>query len=27
MHGLDGATPAAMYPKANVYTAGISFLW
>ena len=28
MHGLDnGATPSAMYPKANVFTAGISILW
>ena len=28
MHGLDGgATPSAMYPKANVFTAGVSILW
>ena len=27
MHGLDGKTSSAMYPKANVYTVGISFLW
>jgi hypothetical protein len=27
MHGMDGQTSAAMYPKANVYTVGISFLW
>jgi len=27
MHGLDGATPSAMYPKANVFTIGFSILW
>ncbi len=27
MHGLDGKTSSAMYPEANVYTAGVSFLW
>jgi hypothetical protein len=27
MHGLDGKTSSAMYPQANVVTAGISFLW
>ena len=27
MHGLDGKTSTAMYPKANVFTAGLSFLW
>jgi len=27
MHGLDSKTQSAMYPKANVYTVGISFLW
>lgn len=27
MHGLDGKTSTAMYPKANVYTVGLSFLW
>jgi len=27
MHGLDGKTSSAMYPKANIYTIGISFLW
>ena len=28
MHGMDGgATPSAMYPKANVYTVGLSILW
>ena len=27
MHGLDGKTSASMYPKANVYTIGISILW
>jgi hypothetical protein len=26
MHGLDN-TVAAMYPQANVFTVGISFLW
>jgi hypothetical protein len=27
MYGQDGKTPSAMYPKANVFTAGISFIW
>ena len=27
MHGLDGKTSSAMYPQANVFTAGVSFLW
>ena len=27
MNGLDGKTSAAMYPKANVFTIGISILW
>jgi hypothetical protein len=27
MHGLDGKTSTAMYPKASVFTAGLSFLW
>jgi hypothetical protein len=27
MHGMDGKTSNAMYPKANIYTAGISILW
>jgi hypothetical protein len=27
MYGLDGKTSAAMYPKANVYTVGVSILW
>lgn len=27
MHGLDNVTSAEMYPKANVVSAGVSFLW
>jgi hypothetical protein len=27
MHGLDGTTPSAAYPKANVFTVGLSILW
>jgi hypothetical protein len=27
MHGLDGKTSSAMYPKANIYTIGFSILW
>lgn len=27
MRGLDGVTQSAMYPKANVFTVGISILW
>ena len=27
MHGMDGQTSSEMYPKANVYTVGVSFLW
>jgi hypothetical protein len=27
MYGLDGKTSAAMYPKANVFTVGVSLLW
>ena len=27
MYGLDGKTSSAMYPKANVYTLGLSILW
>jgi hypothetical protein len=27
MYGLDAVTPAAMYPKANVFTIGFSILW
>ena len=27
MYGMDGKTSAAMYPKANVFTIGISILW
>jgi hypothetical protein len=27
MHGMDGKTSAGMYPKANIITVGISFLW
>lgn len=27
MYGLDGKTPDAMYPKANIYTIGLSFIW
>ncbi len=27
MHGLDGQTSTAMYPKADVYTVGLSILW
>lgn len=27
MYGLDGKTSSAMYPKANVYTIGLSILW
>ena len=27
MYGLDGKTSSAMYPKANIYTIGLSILW
>ena len=27
MHGLDGKTSSAMYPKANVFNIGLSFVW
>ncbi len=27
MYGLDGTTPSAAYPKANVFTVGLSILW
>ena len=27
MYGLDGKTSPAMYPKANVFTVGVSLLW
>lgn len=27
MYGLDGQTNSGMYPRANVYTAGLSILW
>lgn len=27
MHGLDGQTSTAMYPKANVFTVGLAILW
>lgn len=27
MHGTDGQTAEAMYPKANIYTIGFSILW
>ena len=27
MHGLDNQTPAFMYPKANIVTVGVQFLW
>jgi hypothetical protein len=27
MRGLDSATDSGMYPKANVFTVGVSFLW
>jgi hypothetical protein len=27
MNGLDGKTSADMYPKANIFTVGLSILW
>ena len=27
MYGLDGSTPSSAYPKANIFTVGLRFLW
>jgi hypothetical protein len=27
MYGMGGQTNSGMYPRANVYTAGLSILW